>query len=353
MAIANIDWSSPDKVARYLTDLDALGKKKTATGGRKSVDEDALRQSTHPAAAILLQKRKLDTLKNTFLLPARGMGRVHGVLALNRAATGRTAMSRMNLQNIPKEPALGGELKFRELFGHPDYEWVKMDLVGAELVVIAVESGCELLLQWFSEGRDVHKMMAGRILGKLPEQITEEEKRRLGKVPNFALCYGGGVRTLVNKAREEYGVILEQEEAANIVYEWRKAFPEIIRWHDKVELEIYNNRAITSPMGRVRSVPFLSKHDYNVALNAPIQGTVSDLLLLGLDVAYPWPGELVNIVHDEADLLVPKGTWGECRAQFQEMGIKMAQVSPKFPMRVEIAVGDSWGGPWAEEMKVP
>lgn len=195
-------------------------------------------------------------------------------------------------------------------------------------------------------------MMAGRILGKAPEDITDSEKRRLGKVPNFALCYGGDAHTLVQKAWEEYGIRLDPEEASVIAYEWRRALPEMVLWHDKVKLGIHYDRSVSSPLGRVRTVPFLSKHDYNVALNAPIQGTVSDLLLMGLDVSYPWPGTLVNLVHDEIDMLIPKGSWDQKRPLFLTMARQMAQVHPRFPMGVEVAVGRSWGGPWFEELKV-
>ena len=353
-SIAEINWESGDQVAAFLAAHKALPRRTTPSGKRLSVDEDALRRSRHPAASLLLQKRKVDTLLHTFLLPAQGLPRAHGVLALNRAATGRSAMSRMNLQNIPKDQQeMKQQINLRLLFGSEEYDWVKMDLVGAELVVIAVEANCPAMLECFREGRDIHKMMAGHILKKPPDQVTDDEKKRAGKIPNFTLCYGGNAPTLQQKAREEYGILLTDEEARFIVEEWFKLFPEVFLWHERVKLDIHWHRQVTSPMGRTRTVPFLSKHDYNVALNAPIQGTVTDLLLLGLDVTYPWPGELVNIVHDEVDLLIPKGSWGARRSAFREMGTKMAGVDSRFPMRVEIAVGPTWGGPWAEEFKVP
>lgn len=350
MGKEKVNWDSGDQVADLLHPW--LPARRTPSGKRRSVDEDALRQCDHPIARLLLQKRGLDKLRRTTLAPLLGKRTAHGLVILNQAATGRTASQRMNLQNIPREfeEVRSGDSEeteggipenIRVLFGHPDMEWVKVDFVAAELIVVGVEAGCRRLIEWYTQGRDIHAETAARILGKRPEDVTPEERKRLGKVPNFLLCYGGGTSTLIRRARTEYGVHLTRAEAEEIITEWFRVFPEIALWHDKVRLDILYRREVTSPLGRHRSIPLAHRHSLNMALNAPIQGTVSDLLLLGLDRTYPWPGRLVNVVHDEADFLIPAGSFDRCA--WERFAGTVARVVPRYPMRVEVSRGSSWG----------
>lgn len=49
------------------------------------------------------------------------------------------------------------------------------------------------------KSRDPYRILAGKMLGKSPEQVNESE-RQLGKVALLAFCFGGGVAALVNMA---------------------------------------------------------------------------------------------------------------------------------------------------------
>ena len=89
-------------------------------------------------------------------------------------------------------------------------------------------------------------------------------------------------------------------------------------------------------------MPPYSSHERNMALNAPIQSAASDLLLLAVDAVWDLlPGQVVNLVHDEVDLLIPKGAWDE--EQWRAIARRMAGVDARFPMRVEVAIGPNWG----------
>lgn len=340
-SFAPINWGSGDQVAGYLTLKGGLGKKRTLSGKRLSVDEDVLRRCPLPEAKMLLQKRGLDKLYGTTITPLLGQVRAHGLFNLSGARTGRMSSHRMNLQNIPKEDDTGASA-FRSLFGADDLDWVKMDLEGAELLVGAVEAGCTQMLEWYSQGKDLHRMMASRVLGKKPEDVTEQERTKLGKVPNFLLEYGGGVWTLVYRARTEYGVDITRAEAEAIVEEWYRTFPEFATWQDKMKLQIQYTQSVRSYFGRYRWVEFQDKHNYNVALNTAIQGTVLDLLLMGMDNVYDsLPGPWVNIVHDEVDFVIPKGSFDE--NEWRRVAKGIAGVHSRYPLRIECKMGPSWG----------
>ena len=49
------------------------------------------------------------------------------------------------------------------------------------------------------KSRDPYRILAGKMLGKAPEEVNESE-RQLGKVAILAFCFGGGVAALVNMA---------------------------------------------------------------------------------------------------------------------------------------------------------
>ena len=327
--IARINWRSADQVAHVLEE--ALPNRWTP-GGQRVVDDAALRECEHPAAAVLLEKREVDKVVGTYLRPFLQRDRVCGLITLNAARTGRTSSRYTNLQNIPRS--------LRTLFGKAGHDWVKLDFAAAELVVAAVVAECSSLLAWFREGKDPHAETAARIFHKPSLSVTAEE-RAVGKTLNFSLCYGGTARTIVQRATS-YGLAFSLPEAATFRTAWFAAFPEMTAWQAETMRQLEDGEPIRSPFGRMWTIPPHSSHERNMALNAPIQSTASDLLLLAADAIWDvLPGPVVNLVHDEVDVLIPKGTWDE--AQWRDIARRMAGVDARFPMRVEVAVGPDWG----------
>jgi DNA polymerase-1 len=244
------------------------------------------------------------------------------------------ASSDENVQNIPRT--------LRTCCGHPDQDVVSLDFSSAELVVAAVITTCRLLLSWFREGRDPHKEAAARIFHKPVLDVTDGE-RAVGKVANFNLLYGGGAGTIIRKAAER-GVTLSWDDAGTIVSEFFEMFPEIRAWQQDQASAMRRGEPIRSPLGRMWPIAADNWHQINAGLNAPIQATASDLTLLGLDRAWSLigaQGQVINIVHDSVDVLIPKGTFDE--AAWREIAQAIAGVDARFPMQIEVAVGPTWG----------
>lgn len=81
-------------------------------------------------------------------------------------------------------------------------------------------------------GHDLYKIGAGRILGKKPGEITDDERQVMGKVPELALGFQGAVGAFATMAAL-YGLDLEEERVKAIVYSWREANPNIQQlWRD-------------------------------------------------------------------------------------------------------------------------
>jgi hypothetical protein len=321
-------WGSRDQVEAFLGSR--LPDRRTPTG-KRSTSTDALRFCRHPAAAILIQYRETGKLLDTYLLPYQGRNRVYGWLKLNGAYTGRTSCSDLNLQQVPKS--------LRTLFGLPGFDWVRMDYAGAELLVVAVESGCEPLLRAFRAGRNVHTETAALMFRVPPNQVTPAQ-RAIGKTCNFGIGYGGSWRVIQDNAAAA-GRILSREEAEDFRARWFRAFPEIAAWQLETERRVRAGATIESAFGRKWRFP---RHARNAALAAQISSTASDLLLFALDAVWTELCEIglpVVLVHDEVDLLVPAGSFDE--TQWQRIAERMAGVHPRFPMRVEVSVGADWG----------
>src|SRR5579871_3356643 len=326
---APINWGSDSQVAAVLGDT--LPERWTPKGQRK-VDEAALRECRHPAAAPLLEWRRVGKLRSTYLQPFLQRDRVCGLISLNGARTGRTSSRYTNLQNIPRP--------LRSLFGDPACDWVKLDFAAAELVVAAVVAECTPLRTWFAEGKDPHAEAAARIFKASVASVTPEQ-RAVGKTLNFSLCYGGTAQTVLQRAAS-YGLSLSPSEAEAFREAWFATFPEMAAWQRAMTRTLERGEPIRSPFGRSWKISPHSSHERNMALNAPIQSAASDLLLIAADAVWDlFPGLVVNLVHDEIDVLIPKGTWDE--AQWRAIARRMASVDARFPMRVEVALGPDWG----------
>jgi DNA polymerase I-like protein with 3'-5' exonuclease and polymerase domains len=139
-------------------------------------------------------------------------------------------------------------------------------------------------------------------------------------------------------------VVLSWEEAQTIVSEFFAMFPELRAWQNRQKRMMRKGMTITSPLGRQWQIPADDWHQINEGLNAPIQATSSDLMLLGLNRAWPLieaQGRLVNIVHDSIDVVIAKGTFND--AAWRAIASVIAGVDPRFPMMIDVAVGPSWG----------
>jgi DNA polymerase I-like protein with 3'-5' exonuclease and polymerase domains len=72
---------------------------------------------------------------------------------------------------------------------------------------MAKVSGDRTMVKAYSKGEDLHSLTASLVLAKPLSEITLED-RQLGKIINFGLIYGMGVRKFKNMTQAEHGVIL-------------------------------------------------------------------------------------------------------------------------------------------------
>src|SRR6185436_15656860 len=184
-----------------------------------------------------------------------------------------------------------------------------IDYSQIELRIAAGLSGDEKLIKIFKEGGDVHAAVAAEVFG-VPQEKVDYEMRRRAKVINFGILYGMGVNAL----RANLGANITRDEAAKFLDEYFKKFSGVRRYIDRTK-EFAEKHGYTETLfGRRRyfpgfksAMPNLRAQAERMAVNAPMQGTQSDIIKLAMvevdrlieKQGWRQKAKLVLQVHDE------------------------------------------------------
>ncbi len=332
--------------------LPSAGKTK---GGQLSTAQERLEKlSGHPVVDAVLEFRKLEKLRSTYLEPLPKLmdtqGRIHSHFNQWATATGRLSSSNPNLQNIPVRGALGQRMRtcFIPKQGHA---LISADYSQVELRVLAHMSQDPVLLRAFQENKDIHTNTAALIYGLSPEEVSSDQRRN-AKTINFGLIYGMGAQKLAQELR------ISTAEAKTFIENYFKHLGQLKLFYEGIEASAKEQGFVSTLAGRRRAVPDITSTNgqkfalaRRQAINTVIQGSAADIIKLAmLSVAHDAPLRDLNAclalqVHDELVLEVPE-------AQAQEAGARVAKlmstVTPggialQVPLAVDWAVGKNWG----------
>jgi len=156
-------------------------------------------------------------------------GKVHPRYTL-LLVTGRVSCSKPNIQQCPREEG------FREhLVASEGHVLLIIDYSMIELCTLAQTClnryGYSKLAEIINAGVDVHRFVAGQILKKPVETVSDEERRK-AKAVNFGLPGGLMAPSLVKYAAASFGVELSLEEAESWREQWLDVFPEMRSYLD-------------------------------------------------------------------------------------------------------------------------
>ena len=203
-------------------------------------------------------------------------GRAHPILNQNGAVTGRFSCEAPNYQQSPKgyhyELRSGARFDFDfrdaivvsrsgartwhelvlEEAGCTDLPepsplgWYMLgfDLSQVELRALAAEAGETALLEAFLRGEDVHKLTASRMLGIELAAVSKDQRQDYGKRMNFAIGYG----------LTEHGMSQQTgkpiEECDQLFADFRKAYPKLKSYTERIIRESKRNGFVTTKFGR-------------------------------------------------------------------------------------------------------
>ncbi len=348
--------NSPPQLRVVLYEKLGLSPGKKTPKGQLSTDASVLEKlrDQHPVIDALLGWRELDKLNSTYLEALPRLvdprdGRVHTSFNQAVAATGRLSSSNPNLQNIPVRTDLGRQIRRAFVPGEPGQVLLCADYSQIELRILAHLSGDAGLREAFATGHDIHTATAARVFG-LPEDKVDPALRSRAKMVNYGLAYGMNAWGLASR------LDIAPDEAQEIMDAYFGAFPTIREYLDRqVDRAVVDGYTETL-LGRRRYIPELQASNPRVrdlgrrmALNAPIQGSASDVFkvaMVAVDLALRDREDLgchmLLTVHDELVFEV-----GADRAE--EAGVLVKErMESAVDLEVDLRADLGWGPNWSE-----
>ncbi len=332
------------------------GGKKTATGqwatGAGALEE--LAEQGHPLPARILDWRQLTKLKSTYTdalptyLNAR-TGRIHTSFSLAATTTGRLSSSEPNLQNIPVRNAEGRQIR-TAFIPEKGMKLISADYSQIELRLLAHIAEIPQLRQAFADGVDIHAMTASEMFG-VPVKDMPSDVRRRAKAINFGIIYGisaFGLAAQLGIGREEAGAYIKR---------YFDRFPGIRAYMDETKAFVRKNGYVTTLFGRVCHYPDAASSNPQMraaverqAINAPIQGSASDIIrraMIRMDDALAAARLDVRMllqVHDELVFEAPESEVERALPVIRQVMVDapMPALSLRVPLQVDARAANNW-----------
>lgn len=352
--------SSPKQLGEILFDdlgLVVKGQKKTGTGQRSTRESELEKiRDLHPIVADILEYREVQKLLSTYIEsipPLLDAGnRLHANFLQTGTTTGRMASQNPNIQNIPIRTDRGKVV--RNAFIAPKgCVLVALDYSQIELRLAAILSGDEKLCDIFKNGRDVHREVAAKVFGVPPEQVDAEMRRR-AKVINFGILYGMGVNSL----RSALGTTTA--EAHKFYDDYFNTFTTLAEYLEKTKGFARKHGYTETMFGRRRQfpemkspLPYVRAQAERMAINAPLQGTQSDIIKLAMvrvDEYLQSEGKdeqahLLLQIHDELVFEMSEKRAAELVPKIKEIMESVVSLKDTHgvPVIAEAKLGPNWG----------
>ncbi len=320
-------------------------QKKTKTGF--STDSEVLEKlaESYPVCSKIIEHREISKLKTTYvdvlpLLVDKKTGRIHTHFNQALTATGRLSSHNPNLQNIPIRSERGVQIR-RAFIAQPGFQLLAADYSQVELRILAHITEDKGLCRAFESGEDIHAMTAAEIYGVELNEVNSELRRR-AKAVNFGIAYGQGSFGLSQSLK------ISPAEASEIISRYFEKFPGVQDYMNATVETAKSKGYVETLFGRRRYIEELKskngairKFGERAAINAPIQGTTSDLVKKAMVEIHRDVGDHMLLqVHDELVFEIASNHVEETRRAVVE---KMeGVVKLKVPLKVTAAVGTNW-----------
>jgi uracil-DNA glycosylase family 4 len=234
-------------------------------------------------------------------------GRVHPTTFTTFTVTGRTSNADPNIQQLPRNDVVR-----RIVAASPGNALVIADQSQIELRVAAVVAPERRMLQAFRAGEDLHRLMAAKLTGKRPEDVTKAE-RYFAKPVNFGYLFGAEEYTFQQQALKDYDIAVSDDEATRAYDAFHRMYPDLIPWYKRVADVLRRQGYVESMFGRRRRLPGIESDDEYVRLealrqgvNALVQSAASDIMLLCAIMLHEQGAPITAYIHDALIMEVPK-----------------------------------------------
>ena len=332
---------------------------KTKKGGfatSASVLED-LAFKGHKFPKLVLDWRQVSKLKNTYSdsLPEHinpNTKRVHTSFLLAATTTGRLASSDPNLQNIPIKSEDGRDIR-KAFMSRKNHLLISADYNQIEMRILADLADVKELKKAFKNDEDIHSLTASQIFNVDIKKVDQDQRRK-AKAINFGIIYGISQYGLAKQ------INVSNFEAEEFLHAYFAKFPEIKIYMDDTIKFCRKSGYVNNIFGRRSHFNGINDKNFNVrnfqeraAINAPIQGSASEIMRLAMIRLNKKLSDKKNIqskmllqIHDELIFEVPKNnekTMVKLIKDEMASVVKSDHHSFSIPLTVDINVGDNWG----------
>lgn len=338
--------ASPKQLSKVLfEDLGLEPIKKTKTGFSTNTDVLEKLKSKHPICSIIIDFRELSKLKSTYVdalpkLADKESHRIHTTYNQALTTTGRLSSTNPNLQNIPIRTEEGRRV--REAFiPKEDHLFVSADYSQIELRILAHISKDKGLTEAFNNDQDVHAKTAAEVFDVDIDSVTDNQ-RRTAKAVNFGIAYGQGPYGLA----EALGI--SRKEAKDIIERYFDRFSGVKTYIDSTIKKAHEDGEVLTLSGRKRVIKELSSSNKmlknfgeRAAVNAPMQGTASDIIKMAMvEVDKKIKSDLLLQVHDELIFEVHKEEVDRVKDEVKKIMESVFKLD--VPLKVNISSGKNW-----------
>tara|TARA_B100000963_G_scaffold305431_1_gene279629 strand:+ start:1269 stop:4043 length:2775 start_codon:yes stop_codon:yes gene_type:complete len=352
--------ASPKQLGEILyNDLKIADLKKTKKGSfatSASVLED-LAFKGHKFPQLVLDWRQISKLKNTYSdsLPEHinpNTKRIHTSFLLAATTTGRLASSDPNLQNIPIKSDDGKDIR-KAFIAEKDLSLISADYNQIEMRILADLADVKELKKAFRNDEDIHSLTASQIFNININKVNEDQRRK-AKAINFGIIYGISQYGLAKQ------INVSNREAEEFLKAYFAKFPEIKSYMDKTIKFCRKSGYVNNIFGRKSHFININDKNYNVrnfqeraAINAPIQGSASEIMRLAmirldkrLKEQKNKKTKMLLQIHDELIFETSKEEVKSIsKIIIDEMSgvVKSEHHSFSIPLTVDLNIGDNWG----------
>lgn len=404
-----LNFGSPKQVGKFAIEFLHLPILKRTDKGLPSIDKEVLEDYAvlAPVFNDLMRLRVVKKEHSTYISPMESYctenSRLHTVFNQGYTSSGRLSSSNPNLQNIKSRGHAFETHKVKDLYCVPKGRFlVSIDISQAEMRVLASVANENKMIDMFNNGEDTHVATAATIFNVPKDKVTDFQRFN-GKQTNFGIVYQMSSNTLGEKIyfsiyeknakanpsfvkpmvdeicigeadsmlrglppaqfympREPKAPEIFYSLSASVLKAHQQSFPNIWDWIGKVKGTLRTRHYSVSPTGRVFFQPNMSSHvkkfvaeAEKTGVNAPIQGTASDLVCSGMNRVQSFLEKnnlhgkilIVNQIHDA--LLLDCEFSQEVVEAIKEIKKIMEDVSMyefmKVPFVSDIEIGSSWG----------
>ncbi len=306
---------------------------------------------------LVLDWRQISKLKNTYSDSLQEhinpkTKRVHTSFLLAATTTGRLASSDPNLQNIPIKTEDGKEIR-KSFIAEKGKKLISADYNQIEMRILADLADVKELKKAFKNNQDIHSLTASQIFNCDIKKVNADMRRK-AKAINFGIIYGISQYGLAKQ------IMVSNQEAQEFLNSYFLRFPEIKDYMSKTIKFCRKSGYVNNIFGRRSHISGINDKNFNVrnfqeraAINAPIQGSASEIMRLAMIRLSKRLSEQKNKktkmllqIHDELIFETPKEESKRIsKIIIEEMSsvTKSEQHSFSIPLTVDMNIGDNWG----------